>query len=341
MKKKSITNKFLFLVNSILAVALLLFYLLPFISPVSSPGIAVLSLFVPVLFSANVFFAIYWIIRMKKQFILSSLVIILGFGYISTIYKFSEKNVLLNDDIKIMSYNVRMFNHYGWNSDDSITQKTYGFINEKSPDILTIQEFYESENLQISYPYQYIKTKSKTNKFGQAIYSKFPIINSGSLDLKHSANNIIFADILKENDTIRVYNIHLESLKINPEKENFGEKNSDKLIGRMKIAFKEQAIQTQQFLEHQKQWKGKKIVCGDFNNTAFSWVYRQISKGKQDAFKVAGKGLGKTFNYWYPLRIDFILPDTDFEINHFKTFDVAYSDHFPILARIKLKGSSQ
>ena len=86
-----------------------------------------------------------------------------------------------------------------------------------------------------------------------------------------------------------------------------------------------------------KKWNGKKILCGDFNNTAFSWVYRELSKNKQDAFKIAGKGLGKTFNYLYPLRIDFILVDLNFEVNNFKTFEVPYSDHFPILARIKLK----
>ena len=66
-------------------------------------------------------------------------------------------------------------------------------------------------------------------------------------------------------------------------------------------------------------------------------MYRQLSENKQDAFKIAGKGLGKTFNYLYPLRIDFILVDLNFEVNNFKTFEVPYSDHFPILARIKLK----
>ena len=121
------------------------------------------------------------------------------------------------------------------------------------------------------------------------------------------------------------------------DKENFGEKDSDKLIDRMKASFQKQAIQVEQFLKHEKKWDGKKIVCGDLNNTAFSWVYQQVSKNKQDAFKIAGKGLGKTFNYSYPLRIDFILPDNNFEVNNFKTFEVPYSDHFPILARIKLK----
>ena len=334
MKKKKIWDKVLVFFNLVLAIILLLSYILAFISPISSPGFTVLSLLLPLLFLLNILFSVYWIIRLKKYFILSLIIIILGFGYISSIYKFSEKKIFLNEDLKVMTYNVRMFNHYKWTNEEAIPEKISEFISTKSPDILTIQEFYQSEKLQIQYPYEYIKTKTKTNKFGLAIYSNFPIINSGSLDFQESANNIIYADILKENDTIRIYNIHLESLKVNPDKENFGEKDSDKLLKRMKSSFKKQASQVTQFLEHEKHWKGKKIISGDFNNTAFSWVYREISKNKQDAFKEAGKGFGKTFDYAYPLRIDFILPDMNFEVNNFKTFEVEYSDHFPIMARI-------
>ncbi|MGB1283617.1 MAG: endonuclease/exonuclease/phosphatase family protein, partial [Polaribacter sp.] len=172
------------------------------------------------------------------------------------------------------------------------------------------------------------------DKFGLAIYSKYKIINSGSLDLENSSNNIIFVDIVKQKDTIRVYNLHLESLKINPNKENFGQENSEKLLKRLENSFKKQAHQTKKFLAHEQQWKGKKIVCGDFNNTSYSWVYNQISKNKKDAFVEAGKGFGKTFNYWFPMRIDFIFMDETLKVNQFKTFSVEYSDHFPIQARI-------
>tara|TARA_B100000787_G_C16190469_1_gene297191 strand:- start:1729 stop:2748 length:1020 start_codon:yes stop_codon:yes gene_type:complete len=330
-------NKIIIFINIVIAIILLFSYVLPFISPESNPGFTIISLAVPLLFLLNILFILYWIIKLKKYFIISTFAIVLGVGYINSIYKFSEKKIFLNDDIKVMSYNVRLFNHYKWSKENDIAEKTSNFISEKKPDIITIQEFFEAKNLKISYPYQFIKTKSEINKFGLAIYSKYEIINSGSLDLEESANNIIFADILKEKDTIRIYNIHLESLKINPNKQHFGEQDSDKLIQHMKTSFQKQATQVEQFLEHEKQWEGKKIVCGDFNNTAFSWVYNQLCKNKQDAFEIAGKGLGRTFNYMYPLRIDFILVDNNFEVNNFKTFDVQYSDHFPILARINLK----
>ena len=337
MVKYNFWNKIIVFVNSILAILLLLSYLLPYISPETVPIFTIISLAVPVLLALNIFFIIYWIIKLKKYFTISLISIILGIGYISNIYKFSEKKIFLNDDLKVMSYNVRLFNHYNWSTDSTIVKKISSFISEKEPDVLSIQEYYDAESLQLKYPYQFIKTKSNFNKFGLAIFSKFKIINSGSLDLKESANNIIYTDILKDKDTIRVYNIHLESLKMNTSQENFGTKNSDKLLEKMEASFQKQAKQVELFLQHEKKWDGKKILCGDFNNTAFSWVYKELSNEKQDAFKEAGKGLGKTFNYWYPLRIDFILTDANFDINNFKTFDIPYSDHYPILARLNLK----
>lgn len=337
MVKYTFWHKIIVFINSILALLLLLSYLLPYLSPKVVPIFTVISLAVPILFISNVFFVIYWIIKLKKYFTISLISIVLGFGHVSNIYKFSEKKIFLNDDLRIMSYNVRLFNYFKWTNEGSIVNKIDSFISEKKPDILTIQEYYEAENLELKYPYQFIKTKSNSNKFGLAIFSKYEIINAGSLDLKESANNIIFTDILKEKDTIRVYNIHLESLKMNTNKENFGTKDSDKLIKKMEASFQKQAKQVELFLEHEQKWNGKKILCGDFNNTAFSWVYRELSKNKQDAFKEAGKGLGRTFNYWYPLRIDFILLDSSFDVNNFKTFNVPYSDHYPILARVNLK----
>ncbi|MCH3883198.1 MULTISPECIES: endonuclease/exonuclease/phosphatase family protein [Tenacibaculum] len=334
MKKSPIFSKLLYFINAVFATVLLLSYLLPYISPKSIATFAILSLGVPFLIVINVIFFVYWLIKLKKHFILSGLILAIGWLFASPFYKFSERKVLLNDDVKVMSYNVHLFNYYKWNKDEQTSQKIVDFITEKSPDILAIQEFYKQTDLSLSYPYKYIKLKSKRNKFGSAIFSKYPIINSGSLNFEKSANNAIFVDVLRDKDTLRIYNVHLQSLKINPNKENFGEENSEKLLLRLKNTFREQAKQTEQFLTHEQQWKGKKIICGDFNNTAYSWVYNQIVKDKKDAFVEAGSGFGKTYNYPFPARIDFILTDKSTQINQSKTFAVKYSDHFPILARV-------
>ncbi len=336
-RKYSIFDKLLYFINSIVAAALLFSYFLAFVSPKTVPVFSVASLAVPFLIIINICFCLYWLFKLKKHIILSGIILLIGWFFFPPFLKFSKKNTPRNDDVKVMSYNVRMFNLYKWIKSDSIEDNIISLIKEKSPDILAIQEYHHSKKRDLGFPYSYYVPKSKKNNFGLAIFSKYKIINKGSLDFKHSANNAIFIDIVKEKDTVRIYNLHLQSLKLNPKKENFGEKDSEKLIARLKNGFQKQASQVETFLVHEKKWKSRKIICGDFNNTAFSWVYRQISKNKKDAFKVAGSGFGRSFNYFFPMRIDFILTDTKTTINSFKTYNLKYSDHFPILSRINFE----
>ncbi|WP_299061116.1 endonuclease/exonuclease/phosphatase family protein [uncultured Polaribacter sp.] len=331
MKKLSLIDKLLYLINSVLATLLLLSYLLHFISPSTIPAFAVLSLFVPVLIIINLVFAIYWLIKLKKQLLLSIFVLVIGWFFLPPFYKLSGNNSSFNNDLKVMSYNVKSFDLF---NNQSLQETGSEFITSKDTDVLVLQEYYKSEKVKFQHPYKYIKGRHKKSKFGMAIFSKYKIINAGSLDLKSKGNNIIYADILKEKDTIRIYNIHLESLRLKTDEENFGQQNSEKLLERVRNSFKIQATQTEQFLNHEKKWKGKKIICGDFNNTSYSWVYNQIAKNKKDAHIETGKGFGKTFDYWFPMRIDFILTDENAIINKFSSFSEKYSDHFPIQAKI-------
>lgn len=344
MKKLSWVDKLIFVINSLIAVALLFTYLVPFISPNSFPLISLLSLTVPVLIIINLLFIVYWIIKLKKQFFLSTLILIIGFQTINSFYQLSETKILLTHDLKVMSYNVRLFNIYEWKDSEKedVVKQVVQFIDTKSPDILCFQEFLTSNVQDFDYPYHFVKKySSNTNsRFGQVIYSNYKIINSGSLDFQNSNNNAIYVDIVRDRDTIRVYNVHLESQHIELDKENFGEKDSDRLLKRLQNTFKKQAHQAELLANHEAKCDYKTIVCGDFNNTAFSWTYHKIKGDKNDAFVESGKGFGKTYDYLLPARIDFILTDEEFEVNNFKTYnDLEYSDHFPIVARLKIKYS--
>ncbi len=334
MKKLSFIHKIVYIVNSLMATLLLLSYLLPYISPKLFPSFAILSLLVPILILINIAFVLYWLVSLKKQFLLSTIILTIGWFIIPNIYKFTGNSSSLNDDLKVMSYNVRLFNFWNWTDDKNTSRLIKDFIIDASPDILLIQENYDKQKNNLNYPHSYIKSNFKSKKVGLAIFSKFPIINKGSLNFKNTSNDIIFVDIVRKKDTIRIYNFHLQSLHLRPEQENFGQENSSKLIARLKEGFIKQAAQTELFLAHEKKWKGKKIIGGDFNNTSYSWVYKQISKNKKDAFIESGTGFGKTFDYWFPMRIDFILTDENAIINNFTTFSEKNSDHFPIQAKI-------
>lgn len=334
MKKLLLIDKVIAVINIIIAVISLVAFLSYFISPNTISLVSFIGLSIPFLLFFNIAFIIYWMLRFKKHFLISTMVLLVGIQYVSKLYSFTEKKVLLASDLKIMNYNVRMFNLYNWIEEADVDKKIYKFINEQQPDILCLQEFNPKADLGFNFPYKFIKRSEKNGQFGHAIFSKYEIINAESLNFSNSGNNTIFADIVKGKDTFRVYNVHLESLKINPKNEHFNQEISEKLRIRLENSFKKQANQTEQIIQHQKKTKHKKIICGDLNNTAFSFVYKQLKRDKNDAFEIAGKGFGKTYDFEFPLRIDFILVDKEITINHFKTFNVQYSDHFPIMARI-------
>ena len=78
-------------------------------------------------------------------------------------------------------------------------------------------------------------------------------------------------------------------------------------------------------------------MCGDFNNTVYSYVYRILKGNLSDAFDVSGTGFGSTFNFkYFPVRIDFILADNSLKVGPFKTYTFPYSDHFPIRTELTL-----
>ncbi len=337
MKNLTWSNKIIFVVNSVFATVLLLAYLVPYISPKTVSSIALLSLIVPFLIVINIGFSIYWLIKLKRQFLLSAFVLLIGYNTLTAFYRVSEKKILLTDDIKLMSYNVRLFNIYNWKKENKneTLELVKGFIEEKSPDIVCFQEFLTEFSSDFDFKYKYVinNQNKKISNFGQAIYSNYKIINKGTLDFDNTANNAIYADIVVKTDTVRVYNVHLESLKIQLNKKNFGEKNSEKLLKRLQTNFKKQAVEVEKLIAHEQKCNYKTIISGDFNNTAFSWVYRKLKNNKKDAFIEAGKGFGKSYDYIFPARIDFILINKDYQINNFKTYSVQYSDHFPIMAR--------
>lgn len=137
-----------------------------------------------------------------------------------------------------------------------------------------------------------------------------------------------------------MYAIHLQSINISPQiNESIDEEKSKMIVNRLSEGFKQQQLQSELILSHMEDFKGKKIVCGDMNNTAFSYTYKNVKADMKDAFVEAGKGFGKTYNYsYYPARIDYILTDEIFEVKEFVTFtDFNNSDHFPIMARLNIK----
>ena len=345
MKNLSWFNKGMFLLNIVLTVVTFSAYLLPFLAPKAFPLLSVLTLFMPLFFIFNALFFFYWGFQFKKRMILSGLVLLMGITFINKFYKFSTKEFPESEkNFSVMSYNVRLLNLFKWIDRDDVPAQILTFINEKNPDILCIQEFSYSADIDLKvYPHKYIVMAGDQIKTGQAIFSKFPIINEGDIVFPNSNNNVIFADIKKGKEIIRVYNMHLQSIKISPDVTEINDdinvmnqSKSQKLLRRISKAFKQQQQQAELFKKHKTDCDYPLIICGDMNNSAFSYVYRNIKGKLRDTFEEAGKGFGATYKFrYYPARIDYIFADERMKVKQFESFsDFENSDHYPIMAKL-------
>ena len=338
----------MFFLNIVLTVSTFIAYILPFLAPNIFPLLSVLTLFMPLFFILNGLFFIYWGIQFKKRMILSGLVLLMGITFINKFYKFSSKDFPEDEkDFTVMSYNVRLFNVFKWVERDDVAENILAFINDKNPDILCIQEYSNSGNIDLKvYRHKYILMEGNQIKTAQAIFSKFPIIDQGNIVFPNSNNNVVFADIKKGKDIIRVYNMHLQSIKISPDVNEINENidalnqgKSQRLFSRVSKAFKQQQQQAEIIKEHKKDCPYPIIICGDMNNSAFSYVYRNIKGKLNDSFEEAGKGFGATYKFrYYPARIDYIFADENMMVKKFESFpDFENSDHYPIMAKFSME----
>lgn len=347
MKKLSWFNKIVYFFNIVLIILTVLAYLLPFLAPKIFPLLSVVTLTLPLFFIFNFLFFFYWLIQFKKQMLVSGLIILLGITFFNKFYKFSEKNVVEEEsDFTVMSYNVRLFNLFDWIPRDNVGEEILHFVNEKNPDILCIQEFNESANVEFRvYKNRFVFMQGKKIKTGQAIFSKYKIINKGNIEFPESDNLVIFADIKVGNDTVRVYNMHLQSIKISPDVSeiqdsvSINQSKSEMLFKRISKAFMQQQNQAEILTNHTKECPYPMLICGDMNNSAFSYVYRKIRGSLNDNFEEAGKGFGATYNFkLYPARIDYIFSDKKMVVKQFETFNsFNNSDHYPIFTRLKFE----
>jgi len=183
MKNLSRFNKIVFGVNILLGIMTLLGYFLQFLAPKLFPILSVFTLILPLLLISNIVFVFYWAIQFKRQLLLSFILLLVGFTFVNKFYKFSGKQAEeAEEDFVVMSYNVRLFNLFNWIKDNEVPSKIKDFIDHQDPDVLCLQEY--SKNVSISFPqykFKYITSHGQNIKTGQAIFSKYRIIDKGEI----------------------------------------------------------------------------------------------------------------------------------------------------------------
>lgn len=291
-------------------------------------------------------------------------------------FRLSSKFSLQKDTqaLRIMSWNVAQFDIRNYKNDPSVQQNMLALINQYQPDVACFQEMVCGDSLvNLNTPYyrqhtfyflgNFLKSLhfsdhfyaynvkddfANKQHFGLIIFSKYPIIQKKMISsYPHNYNSIFeYVDIVKQSDTFRVFNIHLQSLRFSRSNLNYidnpGMKDENDLqksksvLSKLKNGFIKRKIQADKIRSEMENSPYPTIVCGDFNDMPNSYAYATIGKGMKNAFVEKGSGIGRTFSGISPtLRIDNIFAHSTFSVSQFICVPQKLSDHFPIIADIK------
>ncbi len=358
MRKSAVINffsQFGFFLNIGFGTTLLLVYLSVFVAPDSFWPAAFLGLLYPYLLMINLLFLGFYAIKRSKRIFLSLFIILIGyqhlFNYFQPVPNFKREN----GGLKILTFNVHFFTKDGGKKQLGSTQ-TIDYLKSVRADIICLQEThlykagkFSPEAIRDALPgIKHYQLAHSISFAGPMTLSRYPIVKLGEIRFEHSGNMVLFSDIvIKQGDTIRVYNCHFQSYRISPEDysltdpEKTGSSEQQlreaKLISKkMIIAFTIRARQARTVAAHIRKCPYPIVVCGDFNDTPLSYTYHQLGKELKDAFVEAGFGFSHTYNGILPsFRIDYILHSSRFTAISYLRDPVDLSDHFPVIAVLK------
>ncbi len=367
---RRITRIAFIILNAIASLLFLLACLAPYLDPVKWWYVALLNLGFGIIIIVLIAFIIFWLVFKPRLVLISLLTLLIGFKSIGNFFALntSQKFNYAKDKttLRIAHWNVARFIEWRRNNNkgSQMRLKMMDQIKEQNADVLCMQEFFTStdpqyyDNLsqvmkELGYPYFYYSWMNDGDLqwFGNAIFSRLPIIDSGRVFYPHARypETLLHADILVGTDTVRVYTTHLQSVEFKKQDfENIEEikdqqkdivQNSKGIFGKLRRAFafrKEQAALIKQVLDNDPY---PTILTGDFNDVPNSYTYATIRGDKfQDVFLQKGFGVGRTFNNISPtLRIDYILATKDFEVKQFNRIVKDLSDHYMLVADVQLK----
>ena len=308
----------------------------------------------------NLILLAFWGWRKSWYALIPILILAGGFKYFLRTYQLDWSESKAKKDFSVVSYNVRVFNSYAHLADKGYasSKKMIKWLKENPADVLCLQEFivYESmpmfrtvDIIKTKHPYVHVNYFYEANndvKIGMAIFSKFPIINKGAIRFRERTNNnVIYADLKIGNDTVRVYNMHLQSMSIDEQElagQDFDSTYRSRLV-KVMLKYRRGAImrskQVQRLLDHMNSCPYRIVLCGDLNETPYTYSYEKFRDRMDNAYEEEGNGFGFTYNgALFFLRIDNIFTDKELEVLRYKVHrDITWTDHFPVSTDLKMK----
>lgn len=354
-------------INLFVAFVFLLACLTPYLPTSTWWILGFTGLTVPYAIVILFFFVIFWLIIKPKLALISIAVLCIGWQQIGVIAAVKPGPMLSErkreNHIRIIDWNIQSFNGLSKKLlvKKQIRKDIAASILQLEPDVICLQEFNNAEDGGVQtnnialfkkrYKYFYFsKDYSRHDgayQSGCIIFSKYQIIDSGKIKFP-VAESLIYVDILKGADTIRIFNTHLQSFKFKQNDYSDIEKIKEQdaktidasmnLFNKMGQAFKRRGPQAELVKKAIHASPHPSILCGDFNDVPNSYTYFTIRGNWNDAFLQKGFGIGTSFISLAPtLRIDYILASQAFDIVTFDMIDEGLSDHVMLVSDVQLK----
>lgn len=338
-------------VNILIVLATLLAYISPYVNPNWFWPIGVLGNGIFWLLVLNGCFILFWLSRRSGYLIYSTIALLMGWNIIGQIARLPLSEAPQQEEglfpLKVMSYNLQYSMTIRDQDQDRAKQKQQPFLEAlqgEQPAILCTQETFTphvdaiKKVLQVEHLYH-------TPYNGVVLFSKYPIQKKGKIDFQSASktNGCIWVDLDVQGQTVRVYNVHLQSNHITSdankvieegdlqEEETWSELKN--IVFKVKDAAQIRAQQAEIIAAHIKRCPHPIILCGDFNDTVLSYAYKTISHRLVDTFEKSPGGLGTTFAGNVPaLRIDYILSSPTIQVISQRVPNFNFSDHYPVIS---------
>lgn len=357
-------SSLLWSLNLLLFLYTLLLYSLLYWLPTEHWTANLLLLTMPVAWFFNLAFLVFWFFTEHAlRSVLSGLVLLMGMPFWPRTFSLNdpEQPGPNQPTFSLLSYNVMRFDagdHWELHRPSVRARHLTSWVVRHDAPVKCFQEFYNSPETifntldrldEAGYTHRALLHPELADRpdayIGVAILSRYPIVKQGR-SVFSEFNGMVWADIKFGVDTIRVINVHMQSMGIRvgnvlDQEEMVGVRQETRgILGALRHGFVERRQQVRQVEDVMAGSPHPVILTGDFNDTPYSTVYERLRRQLRNAFEDRGRGLGFTLNRSPSfIRIDNQFYDAHYlHVLDFQTLDhVIYSDHFPICGNYVLK----
>lgn len=366
-------KKFIKAILTIVSIVCAMVYIVacctPYISPLSFWQMTFLALAFPFVAIFLFLLTLLWLLFSRRITLVLLVVLLIGHKNLYSTFAFNFPATFnLNkkeNTLRIISWNARYFDNNARHADGptSVRRQMIKYIRKANADVLFFQDYisYEGEALfsndrtfrdSLGFKYFYTSKDIVTqhsfgrSETGVAIFSKFPLTDTGNIKFTMHNESIAKADLVYQDKKIRLFTTHFASMGIHgtrkylvkPEKQDSALVVTKEVSRTLKNFDQIHAMQAEQLRREISKSPYPIIVSGDFNSVPSSYVYHLVKGNLKDVFSESGTGIGRTYtSLTRTLRIDYIFIDPSFKVLQTETPHLFLSDHFPVVADVQLK----